>query len=493
MAHCTNCGAPAPTGAKFCEYCGAKLEEILQPEVPVEETVVSSKEQEVFADPEPAVEEIPVIEQADAGCNQAPVSFEQEIKMPEKKQKSPDHKLNKKLFIIAGAIALILILVLALGGGKSEAPADPNLGIYRLYSGSSMGIEVAVGDMFENGFTIELKEKGKCTISVDGETARGSWELDEDGEIELEGGGVDLEGILDNGSMILRDVMGSGVDMTFRKEGEEPAAPGDTQGAEGAGSYAEAAPVAEDVPAEDTGAEADAGKPHPHAGYYSLVSYTANGITVDQETLSYLETEHYLKLNADGTGEMMVLGVGPIQLTWEEGTITTHDLLIMHYTVEEGTLQLEFTGIPMEFVRSQEPVAEVFEASEEAALGYSNWKGTMTIANTSGDIGYAEGDHAVWGIIGGTDSGDFFEIFDNPDRSSENGENLLSMWIEIQENTVFPLIGSEDSWILDTYLDPEDAELLNIKKQNGMLDFTFPYTSYNGETAQLHFVLTPDK
>jgi len=120
-----------------------------------------------------------------------------------------------KKYINFTIISVLMIMSFILTGcGKSDKDNDPNLGLYAAKYGSMMGIEMEVGDVFGEGFTIELKSKGKCEIFVDGDKANGKWTLDGD-EITIKGGGIECSGTLSQGVMILEDVMGSGLELTL--------------------------------------------------------------------------------------------------------------------------------------------------------------------------------------------------------------------------------------------------------------------------------------
>lgn len=89
-----------------------------------------------------------------------------------------------------------------------------------------------VTDFFEEGFTIELKSGGKCALHVDGKKANGKWTL-EDGAFTVNGGGIDERGRLENGSLVLDDVLGMGLTLTFEKEGGYPTGAAQKPGAAG--------------------------------------------------------------------------------------------------------------------------------------------------------------------------------------------------------------------------------------------------------------------
>ena len=250
MAFCTNCGAQVPDGTKFCTDCGTKIEqpaaapvqeapkqeapqqETPKQEIPVEQPVRKPEEaapvqgsytpptQQSYQAPQQSY--TPPTQQSYQAPQQqysAQPAYAPAAKAP--KQKKPMDK--KTLFIIGGAalvviLAIVLIAVFAGKGGNAPASTDPNLGVYNATTAEMWGVEMEVSDFWEKGFSIELKDKGKCAMEVDGAKSNGKWTL-EDGAFHVKGGGVDCDGTLANGVMTLENVLGMGITLTFEKEG----------------------------------------------------------------------------------------------------------------------------------------------------------------------------------------------------------------------------------------------------------------------------------
>ena len=180
MAFCTNCGAQLPDGSKFCTSCGAKFEAPKpaeetqhQPGAPAQESApvqgTYQPAQQSYTPPTQQSYTPPMQQNAAAQAACAPAA-----KTP--KQKQP---LNKKtLFIIGGAalaviLAVVLILVLGGKGNTPEASNDPNVGVWNAATASMWGMDMAVSDIFANGVSLELKDNGKCVLTVDGDAANG--------------------------------------------------------------------------------------------------------------------------------------------------------------------------------------------------------------------------------------------------------------------------------------------------------------------------------
>ena len=135
--------------------------------------------------------------------------------------------LNKKIFIFGGAgavvvlAATIILLIKLLGGNSGSAKddsSDPNIGVWNAVSAEMMGFEIQVSDVYTDGFSIELKEKGKCTVIIDGTKKTIKWSL-EGNKININGSGLDMNGTLKDGQMIFKNVLDTDLTLIFEKEG----------------------------------------------------------------------------------------------------------------------------------------------------------------------------------------------------------------------------------------------------------------------------------
>ena len=128
---------------------------------------------------------------------------------------------SKAPFIIGGAVLVfVLLIVLLIRGctGAVKDAFDPNLGVYNATTAEMFGMEMDVTDVWEGGVSIELKAKDKCVFTIDGEQYNIKWTLD-GSDIRIKGKGLDCEGTLNRGVLVLQDVMDMGVNLTFQKEG----------------------------------------------------------------------------------------------------------------------------------------------------------------------------------------------------------------------------------------------------------------------------------
>lgn len=272
MAFCTNCGTKVEDGVKFCPECGTQLMGTApaQPAAP--------------AQPEPPVQAQEPAQQA------APV--QQSAQPPKKKSKLPlilGIAAAAAVVVVGVLIAVVLLVAKNLGG--AAASDNPDLGLYNAASAEMFGVEVDVADMWEKGFTVELKEKGKCAIAVDGENANGKWTL-EDGALHISGGGLDCDGTLENGVMTLDNVLGTGMKLTFAKEGASLNAPAQP-----------ALPGGETASPAGDPAQWNALQQKWNGVWYGVMQLT--GCTGKYEPYAYTTYDVYLDVavDANGTGE----------------------------------------------------------------------------------------------------------------------------------------------------------------------------------------------
>lgn len=242
MTSCESCGKELISGAKFCEHCGAPVslqEKILAGTADMNAGGASLREQPMeqpaqqgsytFSGTQPTGQGSytgPAQQQPQQGGYAPPVQQGYApqaayAQSPVQKQKKP---INKKLFVFGGgalALVLIIVLIVSLLGGKGDtASNDPNVGVWNVVYAEMWGFETDISDVFEKGFSIELLDKGRCKLNIDGTKGDGKWTF-EDGAITIKGSGLDVSGTLKNGMLVLEDVMGIGLNLKLQKEGTD--------------------------------------------------------------------------------------------------------------------------------------------------------------------------------------------------------------------------------------------------------------------------------
>lgn len=282
MAFCTNCGAKLPDGSRFCTECGAAIaasapatpaepekkytpeapaEPAIHPDsvdAPMEYTAPDRPTQQSYTPPAqgsytpptqgsytpptqgsytPPTQQgyTPPTQQGyqptqqgggySYNANTANTAYTPGAKASKapKAPRAPKAKSgrSKAPFIIGGAVLVfVLLIVLLIRGctGAVKDAFDPNLGVYNATTAEMFGMEMDVTDVWEGGVSIELKAKDKCVFTIDGEQYNIKWTLD-GSDIRIKGKGLDCEGTLNRGVLVLQDVMDMGVNLTFQKEG----------------------------------------------------------------------------------------------------------------------------------------------------------------------------------------------------------------------------------------------------------------------------------
>ena len=249
MEFCTNCGAKLADDAKFCTECGAKVESV--PPEPVTEpdnTPGAPANDYTYSAPANDYTYTPAAQNTASSGSYSPeitrstYSYDPAAASPNGTQpprpprdipggSQPQKKKSSFLPFLLIAIGVAALVFLLIGFFGSDDSDDPTYGVYVASYGTYAGSRVEIEDMWANGFSIELLSKNKCRVIVDGETETCRYELESDGEIEIDlQGDEDLEGWLVDNRLTLEDVMDSGVNLVFYKEGtaapavKEPAA-----------------------------------------------------------------------------------------------------------------------------------------------------------------------------------------------------------------------------------------------------------------------------
>jgi len=468
MAFCQNCGAQLNDGVKFCPACGAPV----VPKAPTEPQPPQAPAQPAYVPPVQQPAETPPAQQQAAYA--PPAQQQPAYTPPAAPPPAPPaaaappaaggKRFNLLPFLIglaADVVLCVLIVVFALTLGKKAVSGDPNVGTWTAAKAEMMGMEMDIDELYDGGFIIELKDRGKCVIEIGGETANGKWTL-EDGDFHAEGGGVELDGKIDGGVMTLEDVQGMGVTITLYKDSY--AAPSDAGGTMAASSG--------------------------DAGRYILTAMSSDGIDFTQDDLSSMGMgSDYLLLNDGGTGELCLNGA-VTQITWGDGTITygmpytyerTGDTLVYHMGANDFTYTLESA-----MGQAPETASESAETAEPAEFVSPTTSlsddmelyGLMIASNFSGAT-YDDRESDMWGYIHSDGSGNtFLELYDAEDYGSSDDSPVLSYWVKVSGDELEADIENDGScWLYDMDLIPDDAAGLSGYLDNGMLTLSCRYVT----------------
>ena len=245
MAFCTNCGAKLADDAKFCTECGAQVGRVPPeptnpqispvgdptPAAPASGYTYSAAANDYAYTPAPqdsgaasgsytsgTQRNAYSYDPAAAGSGAAqPPRPPHDIPGGSQSGRKRSAILPILLIVIAAAALVILLFGIFRNTGGAD---NPTCGVYIASYGTYAGDRIEIEDMWPGGFTVELLPRNKCRVVVNDETETCRYELDKDGEIEIDlRGDDDLEGRLTENCLTLENVMDSGVNLVFYKEG----------------------------------------------------------------------------------------------------------------------------------------------------------------------------------------------------------------------------------------------------------------------------------
>jgi len=120
----------------------------------------------------------------------------------------------KKILWLAAAI----ILMGNLAGCKKNDNSD--VGVWEATAYTHLGIERDIDEIFSNGASLSLKDDGKCTVNINGDSAKGEWDIT-GGILRISAEGVDFVGVFDKRTLVL-EMQSLGINVHFKKKGGTP-------------------------------------------------------------------------------------------------------------------------------------------------------------------------------------------------------------------------------------------------------------------------------
>lgn len=126
----------------------------------------------------------------------------------------------KKFLRLSMFVGLLLaVCMLSACGGNSDGKY---VGKWISVSGEAYGVTLTGEDI--SGFGLELKDKGKAVLTVDGESEDVKWKNDGN-TITITASGTDMKGIAENDTIVFDNMLDMGLKLTFAKEGSKAAQP----------------------------------------------------------------------------------------------------------------------------------------------------------------------------------------------------------------------------------------------------------------------------
>ncbi len=316
----------------------------------------------------------------------------------------------KKGILFKPAVLILAVMMFVLAGCGDDGADDPNLGIYKAKSAEMSGFTVGVEDVFEGGFTVELKKKGKARLEADGDGGNIKWTLDGN-KFHAEGGGAVLDGTLSDGVMVLENVMDSGMTLTLECD--------EVKARAAAGNDKSDSDVSSDEAQEDGSKDADSGSSKSVtgklsdmlggssvSGKWTLFNVNQNGKIYMEDELKAKGIESWIEMNDDGTGRINLVGQ-LMDMKWNDGMITVDDngegqSEEYKYSISNEYLVLVDEGMVLTFIQegrsssdsgtgdTENDQADFYtadaEMSEELMKRYEgDWHGLIILNNAQGD------------------------------------------------------------------------------------------------------------
>ena len=404
-------------------------------------------------------------------------------------------------------VIMAIMMTLLCACGSDAAPDDPNIGVYRATKASMSGISIGVESMFEEGFTIELKNKGKGRADIDGEGANIKWSLEGE-KFHAEGGGVVFDGTLRDGVMVIDDLQDSGVALTLvcdelagaanntsAGSGEEAADEADADasgdpadnsgGSKGAKSGSKGGGSGSSSEKPSTTAQAGSGD----AGRWTLFSVNQNGQNYLSDQLAEKGIEAWMEMEEDGTGQIYLVG-DLVDMEWSNGVINTEEGDTYTYTVSNEYLVLIDEDMVLTFINDGSNASAgsssdmgLFdfdaEMSEDLMRRYEgDWHGLMLFGDADGDT-FAERDNKKCDVIAricldedGNVTNPFFVAAMKMDPETHNFRNVTA-----ELDPVF-----DGMYISGDFLDGGSFDTVYVDVTDGLMFISMNVTADNGDS-----------
>ncbi|MBR1456813.1 MAG: zinc ribbon domain-containing protein [Oscillospiraceae bacterium] len=223
-------------------------------------------------------------------------------------------------------------------------------------------------------------------------------------------------------------------------------------------------------------------------GYYSLRAYSLGGKEYGEEDLrDSAYGEWYLVFNGDGTGYAYFLDNPPSPFTCTDKQLHFEDGTSLNYSYTDESVTV-YSSAVMIFSLSD---AHGADALDLETLADTTWFGTLRISGHSGKGSLKNGEIPVWGIIGSTDNGEqYFELYDK-EAYTASDVPVLSMWGRVEGDHFIPVIGSENAWLFDLWLDATATPDFTLFYRDKCISTEYHY-EHGKERCDISFTIYPD-
>lgn len=423
--------------------------------------------------------------------------------------------MKKGVLKTVSCIVLAVFMTAVCACSGDEGPDDPNLGVYVAKSAEMSGLKIGIEDIYEDGFKLELKKKGKATLSADGESGSMKWTL-ENGKFHAEGGGATFDGTLKDGDMVLENVMDSGMTLYLECDAVKAAA-GTTANANAKADTPEetdAVPVdnaeqtadqtdekeggsATDKLTEMLDAPADAGK-------WVLFNVTEKGRVYMEDELKEKGIESWIEMNADGTGKIYLVGQ-LMDMEWDNGNITVPDngegeKEEYRYTISNEYLVLVDGEMVLTFMRedngdktmgstdagASEDDFKLYDANAQMSKDFmkrfeGDWHGLLMYSNAEGDT-YKDYDGKKCDVIARIcldENGNVTNaFFCNATKEDPEKVNFRDVTAELDP-------GFDAMYISGKFLEGGTFDTEYVSEENGFLHTSMKIVNENGDSIHV--------
>ncbi len=406
----------------------------------------------------------------------------------------------KKLILSFMCMLLLMSSLLTACGSDDED--DPNLGVYEAKTAEMSGFEIDIDDVYENGFTIELKGKGKGVATIDNEEEKIKWTLDGK-DFHAEGGGVELDGTLKDGVMVLEDLLGTGMNMTLEcdevmkaaSDSKKPSKKDKTDKSKEDDSK-------DDQGENDTSARPGSKRPgkdfadKEQVGKWVLTTVTQDGQVYMQNDLRKKGIDSWIQMDADGTGQIYLAG-DLTDMEWDDSQIveladSDGERNEYRYSLMDNFLVLVDGDMTLAFEREEgsagnssgaRPVIEAAEIPEGLMARYEgDWHGLVLFFNAQGDT-FASRDNTKTDVaarIALDEDGNVTPYFAEA-KDDDSKYNFADVEAELDPDM-------ECMFVSGKLLDGE-FELAAVSEENGLLHMYFTIYAGNGDSIDAELAM----